>query len=127
MAAKLKTLPGGGSVSIGAGTKLFGSNPIIDNPLNPVYDVEQAGHAINYTGQQASDIANTVGGVLSGASSAASAVGSLTTFLTNGQNWIRLLEVLAGVILVVMGLHQLTGAGGTVVNVAKKAATAGRA
>jgi hypothetical protein len=45
-------------------------------------------------------------------------------FLTSGQNWIRLLEVIAGTVLIVMGLHQLTGVGGGAVTVAK---TAGKA
>jgi hypothetical protein len=51
---------------------------------------------------------------------------SVLGFLSSGQNWIRLLEVIAGVILVVMGLHQLTGAGNTVVGVAKTAAKVAR-
>ena len=38
-----------------------------------------------------------------------SGIGSIATFVTSGENWIRIGEVIAGVILIVMGLRTLAG------------------
>lgn len=103
-----------GTGLLGTGTHLFGSNPIIDNPLNPVYDTEQAIHSASYTGKQVNKTANQVSNTVNTITKGASAVGNITKFVTNGQNWIRLLEVIAGVVLIVMGLHQLAGGGSVV-------------
>ena len=43
-----------------------------------------------------------------------SGIGSIATFVTSGENWIRMGEVIAGVILVVMGLRTLAGGGPSV-------------
>lgn len=113
------------------GQNLIGSNPILDNPLNPVWDVEQAGHSAANTYMQGkkivntvSNIGNTAGNVANTASAAASGLGSVATFLTSAQNWVRIGEVIAGLILLVMGLHQLAGGGpNIVVSGVKKAAS----
>lgn len=112
---------------------IIGSNPILDNPLNPVYDVEgiirdanQTGKDANQIGKKVGGAANTVGQVINAGSQGASAVGSAATFLTSGRNWIRLLEVIAGAILVVMGLHQMTGIGNGAIGAAKTAAKVAR-
>ena len=110
---------------------IIGSNPILDNPLNPVYDVEgiirdanQTGHDANQIGKKVSTAANDVGKVINTGAKGASAVGSAVTFLTSGENWIRLLEVIAGVVLVVMGLRTLSGHNTTPVSVTTGAARA---
>lgn len=69
---------------------------------------------------------STAANAANAASTAAKALAGVSVlgFLSSGQNWIRLLEVIAGLILIVMGLHQLTGAGSGVATVAKAAGKA---
>lgn len=65
----------------------------------------------------ASSVESSVGGVVGG-------IGSIATFITSGKNWLRMGEVLAGVILIVMGLRTLAGHDTTPVSVTTGAAKA---
>lgn len=65
-------------------------------------------------------------GAASGLSTLAkgAALGGITAFLTSGQNWLRLGEVLAGALLLLFGLLTLSGGGAS--GAAKSAAKAAR-
>jgi soluble lytic murein transglycosylase-like protein len=60
--------------------------------------------------------------IAKGAAGAASSVGDLVGMVTSGAFWLRVLEVLAGVALLAMGLMSLSGRTTTPVSVAKGAA-----
>ena len=66
--------------------------------------------------------AAAVAGAVSTVTGAASTVGDLIGMVTSGAFWLRVLEVIAGVALLIMGLMSLSGRTTTPVTVAKGAA-----
>lgn len=95
------------------------------NPLKSAQDLTQQEQRYAPSGAIKTSLSaeNTA---LTGASDVTNSVGKALGFLTSGRNWIRLLEVIAGAILVVMGLHQLTGIGNGAIGAAKTAARVAR-
>lgn len=83
-----------------------------------------AGAVLGAIGNVASAPINAASSVVSGVSGAASGVSSIANFLTNATNWLRIAEVIAGVILVAMGLRSLTGNTTSPVTLATSAAKA---
>jgi Asp/Glu/hydantoin racemase len=74
------------------------------------------------TGSNLAGPAAAVAGAVNTVTGAASTVGDLVGMLTSAQFWIRVLEVIAGAVLVAMGLRTLSGNTTTPVSVAKGAA-----
>ena len=68
-----------------------------------------------------SDPVTSAAGAVSGAVGTLSSVGDLIGMVTSGAFWLRVLEVLAGVALLAMGLMSLSGRTTTPVSVAKAA------
>lgn len=88
------------------GTVIIGKNPIIDNPLDPWWDIQGA---VNAGGNQINSDVKTVNSISHMVSSAGGIFSSFTSFagvLSNGTFWKGIGLVLAGVlILLVIGIQ----------------------
>lgn len=102
------------------------------NPLDVFYNdnptVKGLGHDVAGGAQAISHPLGTkknpspLGSTVNTVKSVASGVGDVTTFLTSTENWIRIGEVIAGLILLVMGLKTLSGNQTSVIGTAARAA-----
>lgn len=80
------------------------------------------GTVLGATSNTPGNIASTAAGVVTAPLSVADALGKLIGWITNPSMWLRLGEILAGAVLVLVGLHALIG-GPDVVGIATKVAT----
>lgn len=91
------------------------------NPLHSAQDLTQKEQSYAPKGVIKTSLSAENTG-LTGIGDVTNTVGHTLGFLTSGKNWIRLGEVVAGVILIVMGLRTLAGHDTTPISVTTGAA-----
>jgi hypothetical protein len=93
------------------GTTIIGSNPFIDNPLNPFWDAEGAANEGTQTAKQGAGIISTVSNTANAVSTGVQTTFSVTNFLSQGSSWKAIGLILAGAIMLILAVVELTAGG----------------
>lgn len=93
------------------GTVIIGKNPLIDNPLDPWWDIQGAVNSGASSVNAAGKLVNSVGSVVNTVSSGVSDTFSVTNFLSQGSSWKAIGLILAGAIMLILAIVEFTAGG----------------
>lgn len=88
------------------GTVIIGKNPIIDNPLDPWWDIQGAVNSGASAVNSAAGTVNTVSNAVNTASSVASGAGNVFSDLTNPSLWKGIGLILAGGLILIFAAYE---------------------